>query len=61
MKHIQPDTVFFLEGIRANQEMRVLWKEICNRKDVILTFDLYQIGIVIFQPRFFKKNYVVYF
>ncbi|MCI7357333.1 MAG: SAM-dependent methyltransferase [Parabacteroides sp.] len=61
MKHIHPDTVFFLEGIRVNQEMRALWKEICNRKDVILTFDLYQIGIVIFQPRFYKKNYVVYF
>ena len=61
MKHIQPDTVFFLEGIRANQETRAFWKVFCNRKDVILTFDLYQIGIVIFQPRFYKKNYVVYF
>ncbi len=61
IKHIQPDTVFFMEGIRANQEMRQLWTEICYRKDVILTFDLYHIGIIIFQPRFYKKNYLVYF
>lgn len=61
MKHIHPDTVFFLEGIRGNQEMRTLWQEICNRKEVSLTFDLFHIGIVIFQPRFHKKNYMLYF
>lgn len=61
MKHIHPDTVFFLEGIRENQEIRTLWQEICNRKEVSLTFDLFHIGIVIFQPRFHKKNYMLYF
>ncbi len=61
MKHVHPDTVFFLEGIRANSEMRALWKDICNRQEVCLTFDLFHIGIAIFQPRFHKKNYMVYF
>ena len=52
---------FSMEGIRENQEMRTLWQEICNRKEVSLTFDLFHIGIVIFQPRFHKKNYMLYF
>ena len=61
MKYIHPDSVFFFEGIRDNKEMRTLWKEICEREDVVLTFDLYNVGIVFFNKRLHKKNYIVYF
>lgn len=60
-KYSHPDTVFFIEGIRKNQEMRTVWKEVCEREDVRLTFDLFHLGIVIFQPRFHKKNYRLYY
>ena len=61
LKHIHPDTVFFIEGIRANKAMRQLWKELCTSQEVILTFDLYNIGILFFNPRLQKRNYIVYF
>ena len=61
LKHIHPDTVFFIEGIRANKAMRQLWKELCTSQEVVLTFDLYNIGILFFNPRLQKRNYIVYF
>ena len=61
LKHIHPDSVFFFEGIRANAEMRQLWKELCLRPEVILSFDLYNIGLLFFNPRLHKQNYIVYF
>lgn len=61
LKHIHPDSVFFIEGIRANKAMRQLWKELCTSPQVVLTFDLYNIGILFFNPRLQKRNYIVYF
>lgn len=61
LKHIHPDSVFFFEGIRANAEMRQLWKELCLRSEVVLSFDLYNVGILFFNPRLHKQNYIVYF
>lgn len=61
LKHIHPDSVFFFEGIRANAEMRQLWKELCLRPEVVLSFDLYNVGLLFFNPRFHKQNYIVYF
>ncbi len=61
LKHIHSESVFFIEGIRANQEMRRLWKELCLREEVVLTFDLYNIGILFFNKRLHKQNYIAFF
>ncbi len=61
LKHIHPDTVFFIEGIRDNKNMRSFWKEIKNMPEVVLTFDMYNIGFVFFNKRLYRKDYIVYF
>lgn len=61
MQHIHSDTIFFIEGIRANKEMRLLWEELCSQEKVAVTFDLYSVGIVFFNKRLYKQNYVVFF
>lgn len=61
IKYVQSDTVFFIEGIRSNREMRQLWKNICLREDVSVTFDLYNVGVVFFNKKLHKQNYIVFF
>lgn len=61
LKYVHAGSVFFIEGIRANAEMRRLWKTLCAREQVVLTFDLYNIGIVFFNKRFHKRHYIVFF
>ena len=61
IKHIHPDTVFVIEGIRDNKNMRLFWDEVKNTSEVVITFDLYNIGFVFFNKRLHRKDYIVYF
>lgn len=61
MKYVHEDTVFVLEGIKASRKMRELWQEICVRPDVTVTVDLYSMGLVFFNKKLHKRNYIVYF
>lgn len=60
LKSIGNDTVFIVKGIHSTQNMKQFWSDSVRRnKKVILSFDLYSIGIIIFNARFFKQNYKV--
>lgn len=61
MKHIHDDTIFVFEGIKTSRRMRAFWTEVCARPDVTVTIDLYSMGIVFFNPKLHKRNYIVYF
>lgn len=61
VKHIHNDSIFVFQGIKASRKMRDLWKEICARPEVTVTVDLYSLGIVIFNKKLHKRNYIVYF
>lgn len=61
MKYVHPDTVFVFDGIRLTKQMRTFWKEVCSHPAVTVTVDLYSMGIVFFNPKLYKRNYIVYF
>ncbi len=61
LKHVHGDTVFVFEGIKASRKMREFWQEVCGHPEVTVTIDLYSMGIVFFNKRLHKKNYIVYF
>lgn len=61
LRHIHPDTVFFIEGIRNNKAMRLFWEKIKDNPEVVLTFDMYNVGFVFFNKRLHRKDYIVYF
>lgn len=61
MKYIHDDTVFVFEGIKTSRRMRAFWKEVCEHPAVTVTIDLYSMGIVFFNPKLHKRNYIVYF
>lgn len=61
LKYIHNDTIFIFEGIKANRKMRNFWKEVCTHAEVTVTIDLYSMGIVFFNKRLHKRDYIVYF
>lgn len=61
MKYVHDGSVFVFEGIKASRTMRKFWKEVCSRPEVTVTVDLYSMGIVFFNKKLHKRNYIVYF
>ncbi|MCD8269013.1 MAG: SAM-dependent methyltransferase [Parabacteroides sp.] len=61
IKHIHDGSVFVFEGIKASRRMREFWKEICAHPEVTVTIDLYSMGIVFFNRKLHKRDYIVYF
>ena len=51
----------FFEGIKASRKMRKFWKEVCAHPEVTVTIDLYSMGIVFFNKKLHKRDYIVYF
>jgi hypothetical protein len=61
MAHSKDDTVIFVRGIQQGHINELFWDQLCDRDDVSITIDLYDYGLAILKPRFFKQHYVVAF
>ena len=61
LRYVHDETIFVFEGIKASQKMREFWKAVCAFSVVFLTVDLYTLGIVFFNRKLHKKDYIVYF
>lgn len=61
LTHVHGDTVFVFEGIKENRKMREFWQEVCRNPKVTVTIDLYSMGIVLFNTKLHKRDYIVYF
>lgn len=55
---VNAGTVVVLGHLRSNQEM---WSRIRNDKRTVLTFDLYDVGIAMFDSQYYPMNYIVNF
>lgn len=54
-------TLFAAAGIHASKQNCAKWDEIRNNPRSIVTFDLYDVGIVFFNPKYNKQNYTINF
>lgn len=61
VKQVHNETIFVFEGIKASCKMREFWKEVCSHPEVTVTVDLYSMGIVFFNKKLHKRDYIVYF
>lgn len=61
LAHVHNDTVFVCEGIQTTPRMRAFWKRVCGLPEVTVTLDLYSVGIILFNKKLHKRNYIVYF
>ena len=55
---VSADSVLIVTGL---SKARDVWREIVNDERAVLTFDLYYCGIVLFDKKRDKKNYIVNF
>lgn len=55
------DGVLILEDIHRSLVARKVWEEIRQRPPAVLTFDLYTLGLVLFDSQYVKQNYIVNF
>ena len=55
---VSADSVLIVTGL---SKARNVWREIVNDERAVLTFDLYYCGIVLFDKKRNKKNYIVNF
>jgi len=57
-ENAKDDTVLIVEGIDKNQGF---WDSLTGDERVRVTFDLYYCGIVLFDKRRYKQNYIINF
>lgn len=61
VSHACDASVFVVEGIGYTSHMRQLWKHMRQDERVAVTFDLYDLGILFFDKKMNKQDYVVFF
>lgn len=50
-----------MDEIRTNKKSQALWKEIISRENVIISLDLFHLGILFFDKKYYKQNYKLSF
>ncbi len=61
LSHSHEESIIFVSGIQANQPLEKIWDMLCDHDEVSITMDLYNNGLAIFKPHFFKQHYIVAF
>lgn len=61
LSKIHDTTILIVDDIYWSKDMAYAWNEIKNHELVTATIDLYQLGIVFFNPTLHKKNYRMLF
>lgn len=59
--HVNDNSFIFIDGIRTNRKQQMLWKQLVRRDEVVISLDLFQVGILFFDKKFFKRNYKLSF
>lgn len=59
--HTTENSLIFVHGIQPRHALEHFWDELCDRDDISITMDLYDYGLAILKPRFFKQHYIVAF
>ena len=55
--YIHDKTFWALAGIHSSPERLQFWKEICQHPNVTVAVDLYQMGLLFFDPKLHKRVY----
>lgn len=61
VRFVHAGTIFVIRGIRADRAMKAFWEEACAHPAATVTVDLYSLGLIFFDPKLYKRNYIVYF
>lgn len=59
--HVNPDALIVVRGIQPSKNLETFWDTICDREDLTVTMDLFDLGLGVFKQNFFKQHYIVSF
>jgi hypothetical protein len=58
---VKEDSFIFIDGIRTNRAQQALWKNLIKREEAGVSLDLFHVGILFFNKKYFKRNYKLSF
>lgn len=61
LQNVHEKSFVIIDGIRTNRKYQMLWKELLKKDEVVVSLDLYNVGILFFNKKYFKKNYKLSF
>ena len=61
LPHLHEHSVVIIGDIYTSKEREAWWKELTDDERVRLTFDLYDIGLMFFDKKRYKQNFIVNF
>lgn len=61
LPRLHDQSVLVVAGIKTSKEKKEFWKHLCFRPEVSVTVDVYEFGIVFFNKKLYKRNYIVSF
>lgn len=61
LQHMDEQSLIFMRGILPGHPLEQSWDQLCDLDEVSITMDLYDYGLAIRKPRFFKQHYIVSF
>ncbi|MDR2913601.1 MAG: hypothetical protein LBV74_02005 [Tannerella sp.] len=57
LTNVNDESVMVFSGINASPENRKTWDAICQHSEVTVSLDLYNLGVVFFNPKLHRKTY----
>ena len=54
---IDKNSFIIVDGIRTNRKHQMLWKRLIGCDEVIVSMDLFHVGILFFNPKYYKRNF----
>jgi hypothetical protein len=61
LPYVGPQSWFIIGGIHADKERAAWWQQVVADPRAVITYDLYDIGLVFFPEKRYKQHYVVNF
>ncbi len=61
LESMRSDSLLVLEGIHRNMRNLAYWRQLVRDERVGVTFDLYYCGLVFFDKKLYKRNYIINF
>lgn len=61
LTRINKNSVIIVEGIRQSKEAKKRWNETIAKPQIIISMDLYNYGILFFNPQYKKQHYTFLF
>lgn len=61
LNHLNETGVVFVRGIQPQRKNEIFWDCLCDYDDIQVTMDMYDFGLAIRRPKFFKQHYIVSF